>query len=97
MTIERPMFPPQRDEHPLIDTVGCPEFFAEGVARIERVGGCRRLVLYSTQPGYQGAIERVAVVRLVLSAETAAGLAEALWSDAPNPTAFASLSLAVAN
>jgi len=97
MTLERPFFPPRREAQPIIDTIGTPEVFAEALARVERIGPCRRLVFTVTQPDGSGAVERVAVMKLVLPAETSIYVAQMLLNDTPEPLAFASLSHAVAN
>jgi hypothetical protein len=95
MTIERPMFPPREIE--IVDAYAAPEIFAEALARVERIGPNRRLVFIITQPDRRGDKERVAVVRLILPAETLIYVAQMLLNDTPEPVAFASLSLAVAN
>ena len=81
----------------LIDTFNVPEFFAEALGRVERIGPNRRLVFTVTQPGHSGESERVAVVRLVIPADTAIYVAQMLLNDSPEPLAFASLSQAIAN
>lgn len=81
----------------IIDTVGIPEVFAEALARVERIGPNRRLVFTVTQPDRHGEKERIAVVKLVLPAETSIYVAAMLLNDTPEPLAFASLSHAVAN
>jgi hypothetical protein len=95
MTIERTLFPPQEVE--IVDTVGIPEVFAEALARVERIGPNRRLVFTVTQPVGRGDKERVAVVKLILPAETSMSVAQMLLNDTPEPLAFASLSHAVAH
>jgi hypothetical protein len=83
----------------LIDTVGTLEVFCEALARVERIGPNRRLVFTVTQPDHynHGSKERVAVIKLVLPAEASIFVAQMLLNDSPEPLAFASLSLAVAN
>jgi hypothetical protein len=71
--------------------------FAEALAPVERIGPNRRLVFTITQPNRGGDKERVAVVKLVLPAETSIYVAQMLLNDTPEPLAFASLSHAVAN
>ena len=95
MTLARPTFPPR--EIDIIDTVGIPEVFAEALARVERIGPNRRLVFTVTQPDCRGGKEHVAVVKLILPAETSIYVAQMLLNDTPEPLAFASLSHAVAN
>jgi hypothetical protein len=82
---------------PIVDTVGIPEVFVEALARVERIGPNRRLVFTVTQPDGAGGAERVAVVKVVLPAETSVYLAAMLLNDTPEPLAFASLSHALAN
>jgi hypothetical protein len=76
-----------------IDTLGVPEFFAEALTRVERVGPNRRLVFTVTQPDESGA----AVVKLVVSWETAVCAATMLLNDSPEPLAFASIPISAAN
>jgi hypothetical protein len=71
--------------------------FAEALARVERIGPCRRLVFTVTQPDGSGGAEGVAVVKLVVPAEVSLYLAQMLLNDTPEPLAFASLSHAIAN
>jgi hypothetical protein len=58
-------------EPPLVETVYCPDIFATGIARVERVGGeCVRLILYAEQENEAGQIERVIVCKLVRPIKT---------------------------
>jgi hypothetical protein len=50
-----------------IDTLGVPEFFAEALTRVERVGPNRRLVFTVTQPDESGGLDPAAVVKLVVA------------------------------
>jgi hypothetical protein len=81
----------------IVDTIGSPEFFCEALAHVDRIGPNRRLVFVVTQPGHDGQIERVVALKLVVPAETAVYIAQMIQNDHPEPVAFASLSLAVAN
>lgn len=80
-----------------IDTIGIPEFFAEALARVERIGPNRRLVFTVTQPDGSGGSDAIAVVKLVVTWETAVSLAATLLNDSRDPVAFASMSMASAN
>jgi len=64
--------------------------FCEALARIERVGSCRRLVFVVTDRGNPGRPSRAVVAKLVVPAEVMAELAQAIATDRPEPgTAFA--------
>jgi hypothetical protein len=80
-----------------IDTLGVPEFFAEALTRVERVGPNRRLVFTVTQPDESGGLDTAAVVKLVVSWETAVCAATMLLNDSPEPLAFASIPISAAN
>jgi hypothetical protein len=81
-----------------IDTVGIPEFFAEALIRVERVGPNRRLVFTVSHPDGSGGVDTTAVVTLVVSWETAVSMAATLVSDSRDPPVqFASMSMSIAN
>ena len=81
-----------------IDTVGTPEFFAEALTRIERVGPNRRLVFTVTHPDGSGGVDTTAVLTLVVSWEAAVSMATMLLNDSRDPPVqFASMSMSVAN
>jgi hypothetical protein len=65
-----------------------PDSFCEALARIERVGSCRRLVFVVTDQGGPHSM-RAVVAKLVVPAEVMADLAQAIAADRPEPgTAF---------
>jgi hypothetical protein len=81
-----------------IDTVGIPEFFAEALARVERIGPNRRLVFGITHPDGSGGSDTTAVVTVVVTWETAVALAATLLSDSrDSPVQFASMPMSAAN
>ena len=58
--------------------------FCEGLARIERIGSCRRLVFFVNDPANHG---RAVVAKLVIPAEIMADLAQMIAADRPEPGA----------
>jgi hypothetical protein len=84
----------------LIDAYGVPEFFCEALARIDRVGSCRRLVFTISERSQHGT-QRAPVVKLVFPAEVMASLAQMVAADVAlqpgQPQEFSTLSLTVAN
>ena len=77
-----------------VDTFGTPEFFAEALTRVERVGPNRRLVFTVSHPDGSGGVDTTAVMTLVVSWETAASMAATLLSDSRDPPVqFASMSM----
>ena len=72
------------------DTFGVPEFFCEILARIDRVGPCRRLVfvIHETAHGRRG---RVRVAKLVLPADVMADIVQMIVADLRVPKALSSL------
>jgi hypothetical protein len=92
MTIERPMFPPREIE--TYEPYSTPDAFCEALARIERVGSCRRLVFTVTDRSAPGSLARAVVAKLVVPAELMAELAQMIAADRPEPgTVFARLPL----
>lgn len=75
------------------DIVGysAPEYFCEGLARIEQVGPCRRLVFVIHERS-GGRRERIAVVKLVLSADVLIDITQMIAADLKTPVALASFS-----
>ncbi len=70
-----------------------PDTFCEALARIERVGSCRRLVFVVIDQS-ERRHARAVVAKLVVSAEVMAVLAQAFAADRPEPgTAFARMPL----
>jgi hypothetical protein len=65
-----------------IETFGTPDTFCEGLARIERIGSCRRLVFYVTERD-----GKAAVAKLVVPAEIMADLAQMIAADLTEPGA----------
>ena len=95
MTIERPMFPPREIE--TYEAFATPDAFCEVLARIERIGSCRRLVFAVSDRDNPS--QRCVVAKLVFPAEVMADLAQMIAADRPEPgAAFARLPInAVAN
>jgi hypothetical protein len=65
----------------IIDPNGVQDSFCEMLARIERVGSCRRLVFATTMIDRPGEAYRHVVVKLVMPAEALADLAQAIVAD----------------
>lgn len=63
------------ENHPVIDT------FSTGLARIERLGSCRRLVFYTTQISSNGETEYLVVAKLVLAADVVIEIAPQLFQE----------------
>ena len=95
MTIERPMFPPREIE--TYDAYAIQDSFCEVLARIERIGSCRRLVFVVSDR--DNPAQHAVVAKLVIPAEMMADLAQMIAADRPEPgAAFARLPInAVAN
>ena len=71
-----------------------PDSFCEALARIERVGSCRRLVFVVNGRGDPGRPMRAVVAKLVVPAELMAELAQMIAADRPEPgAAFARLAV----
>jgi hypothetical protein len=71
---------------------GVPDAFCEALARIERIGSCRRLVFTVTDHSALGSLSRAVVAKLVVPAELMAELAQMIAADRPEPgSAFARL------
>ena len=96
MTIERPMFPPREIE--TYEAFATPDAFCEVLARIERIGSCRRLVFAVSDRCGSERVHAV-VAKLIIPAEMMADLAQMIAADRPEPgAAFARLPInAVAN
>jgi hypothetical protein len=72
------------------ESYGVPDIFCEGLARIERIGSCRRLVFVVSDPCNPS--QRPVVAKLVFPAEVMADLAQMIAADRPEPgAAFARL------
>jgi len=75
------------------DSYTLPEYFCEGLARIEQVGPCRRLVFVIHQM-MNGKKERLGVVKLVLPADALVEITQRFAADIhgprPHPTHFGS-------
>ena len=90
MTIERPMFPPREIE--TYEAYATPDAFCEALARIDRIGSCRRLVFTVTDHSDPRGPSRAVVAKLVVPAELMAELAQMIAADRPEPgAAFARL------
>jgi hypothetical protein len=85
MTLARPIFPPQEIE--TYEPFATPDTFCEALARIERIGSCRRLVFTVADPGMPGRPVRAIVAKLVVQAELMAELAQMIAADRPEPGA----------
>jgi hypothetical protein len=89
------MFPPREIE--TYEAYATPDVFCEALARIERIGSCRRLVFVVSDR--DNPAQHAVVAKLVIPAEMIADLAQKLAADRPEPgAAFARLPInAVAN
>jgi hypothetical protein len=86
----RPMFPEREIE--TYEPYATQDAFCEGLARIERIGPCRRLVFVVNDHGDPRRPMRAVVAKLVLPAELMAELAQMIAADRPEPgAAFARL------
>ena len=69
-----------------------PDAFCEALARIERIGPCRRLVFIVNDHGDPARPMKAVVAKLIVPAELMAELAQMIAADRPEPgTAFARL------
>jgi hypothetical protein len=77
-------------DNDVVDLIGIPEPYCEGLAKIEHLGPCRRLVftVRDTAAGHG----RVCVAKLILPAEALADIAQMLAADIHVPKSLASLS-----
>ena len=66
------------------DCYTLPEYFCEGLAKIEQVGPCRRLVFMINQT-IGGKKQRMGVVKLVLPADALVEITQQLASDIHGP------------
>jgi hypothetical protein len=90
MTIENPMFPAKEIE--TYDTFSVLDTFCEVLARIERIGSCRRLVFAVTERHCNDRPSRAIVAKLVLPAEMMTEIAQMIAADRPElGNAFARL------
>jgi hypothetical protein len=71
-------------ETPRYDSYAAQDTFCTGLARIERLGPCRRLVFYSITTDHNGATERQVVGKLVMTAEVMQQIAALLFQDMPD-------------
>jgi hypothetical protein len=90
------MFPPREIE--TYEAFATPDAFCEVLARIERIGSCRRLVFAVSDRCDTQRVYTI-VAKLVIPAEMMADLAQMIAADRPEPgAAFARLPInAVAN
>ena len=65
-----------------LDLYNMPEFFCEALAKIERVGSCRRLIFVIHQT-VEGRRNPVGVVKLVLPGEVMPEIAQMAAADSP--------------
>ena len=73
----------------ILDTFGIPEFFAEALARVDRIGPNRRLIFtISNGPGSSP----VAAVKIVVPAEALVEIIQRFVADLHTPKSLASLS-----
>ena len=75
----------------ILDTFGIQEFFAEALARVDRIGPNRRLIFTISQPTGTGS-SLVAAVKIVVPADALAEIIQRLAADLHTPKALASLS-----
>jgi len=68
----------------ILKPYGIQDVFCTGLARVECLGPCRRLVFYSANTGYAGATERHVVAKLVMTAEVMQQIAALLFADHPD-------------
>jgi len=89
------MLPPQEIE--TFEPYATPDAFCEVLARIERIGSCRRLVFVVSDR--DNPAQHAVVAKLIIPAEMMADLAQMIAADRPEPgAAFARLPInAVAN
>jgi hypothetical protein len=74
------------------ESYGVADIFCEGLARIERIGSCRRLVFVVSDRSNPS--QRGVVAKLVFPAEVIADLAQMIATDRPEPgAAFAHMSI----
>jgi hypothetical protein len=64
-----------------------PDAFCEALARIERIGSCRRLVFTVTDHSAPGSLSRAVVAKLVVPAELMAEIAQMIVADRHEPGA----------
>lgn len=58
-----------------------PDTFCEGLVRIDRVGGCRRLIFYATDTGCSGGPARAIVAKLIIQSQDMAAIAQMIGAD----------------
>jgi hypothetical protein len=82
----------------IVDTFGVPEYFCEALGKIQQIGTCRRLV-FVIQEGAVGARAiRAPVVKLVVTADVLANIAQMIVADIHAPPPLASMPInALAN
>ncbi len=71
------MFPPRREVE-TVETIALPDAFCTALARVERVGPCRRLVFTVPDDSAPGSPLRVITAKLMLPAEALAEIAAQL-------------------
>jgi hypothetical protein len=72
-------------ETPVYDSFAAVDTFCTRLARVERLGPCRRLVFYSTTTVHDGTTQRQ-VDQLVMTAEVMQQIAAMLFQDMPDKT-----------
>jgi hypothetical protein len=72
-----------------IEVYNLPEYFCEGLAKIEQVGPCRRLVFVIHQT-INGRRSRLGVAKLVLPADALPEIVQKLVADIHGPRALES-------
>jgi hypothetical protein len=68
---------------------GVPDAFCEALARIERIGSCRRLVFVVNDHGDPSRTMKAVVAKLVVPAELMAEIAQMIAADRPEPRSLA--------
>jgi hypothetical protein len=72
---------PMAQDDDLYDAYNVPEYFIEGLARIDQVGPCRRMIFFTRGPGPG----RSPVVRIVLPAEILVDVGQMIVEDIRRP------------
>jgi hypothetical protein len=74
-----------------MEAFGVPDTFCEGIARIDQIGGVRRLIFF-VRDTMDPTRTRVVAAKLIMPAETLADVAQMLAADRPVHGALATLS-----
>jgi hypothetical protein len=98
MTLERPMFPPAR-EIETVESYPIQDTFCSALARVERIGSCRRLIFTVPDLSDSERPQRLLVAKLIVPAEGMAIIAAAMLAEVPEaiPLALARPASVAAN